>query len=58
MNKLLKANLFGADMKGFPYNFEKFIGTNYGAISTSPFGNTLTKEMAIAAINGERIRER
>lgn len=45
----------GADMKGFPYNLEKFVGKNYGAISSTPFGNTITAEMAKAAIEAEKL---
>ena len=46
---------FGVDAKGFPYNFDKFIGSNYGALATTPYGNTLTLEMAKAAIDGEAL---
>lgn len=46
---------FGADSKGFPYSLEKFIGKNYGAIATTPFGNTLTADMAKAAIESEKL---
>ncbi len=46
---------FGADAKGFPYNLEKFVGTNYGPVATTPYGNTLTLEMAKAAVDGEAL---
>jgi predicted AlkP superfamily pyrophosphatase or phosphodiesterase len=46
---------FGADQKGFPYNLSKFAGTNYGAISTTPYGNTMTAEMAKAAVINEQL---
>ena len=45
----------GADSKGFPYSLEKFIGKNYGAIASTPYGNTLTAEMAKAAIEAEKL---
>jgi predicted AlkP superfamily pyrophosphatase or phosphodiesterase len=46
----------GADQKGFPYKLDKYIGTtNYGALTSTPYGNTLTKEMAIAAVNAEQL---
>jgi predicted AlkP superfamily pyrophosphatase or phosphodiesterase len=46
---------FGADAKGFPYNLEKFIGANYGLLPVTPYGNTLTVEMAKAAVDGEAL---
>lgn len=46
----------GEEQKGFPYKLDKFIGsTNYGAIISTPYGNTFTKQMAIAAIEGEQL---
>lgn len=46
----------GEDQKGFPYKLDKFIGSaNYGALISTPFGNTFTKQMAIAAIEGEQL---
>lgn len=44
---------FGQDQKGFPYNLEKYIGSSYNMLTYTPYGNTLTREMAIAAVNGE-----
>ena len=46
---------FGADAKGFPYNFDKFVGANYGVLASTPYGNTLTLEMAKAAVDGESL---
>ena len=46
---------FGADAKGFPYNLSQFIGKNYGLLPVTPYGNTLTFEMAKAAISGEQL---
>jgi predicted AlkP superfamily pyrophosphatase or phosphodiesterase len=46
---------FGADAKGFPYNLKQFIGKNYGILPVTPYGNSLTFEMAKAAINGEQL---
>jgi hypothetical protein len=46
---------FGEDAKAFPYDLSKFINKNYGKISSTPFGNSLTKDMAIAAVNGEQL---
>lgn len=53
--KSFESKPFGADMKSFPYNFDKFIGKNYGAIGTTPYGNTFTVEMAKAAIENEQL---
>lgn len=46
---------FGANAKGFPYNLKQFVGKNYGILPVTPYGNTLTFEMARAAINGEQL---
>ena len=40
---------------GFPYDLKKFIGKNYSAIATTPFGNSFTLDMARAAVEGERL---
>lgn len=46
----------GGEQKGFPYDLKKFIGSsNYGALISTPYGNTFTKQMAIAAIEGEQL---
>ena len=40
----------------FPYDLSKITGKeDYGIIRTTPFGNTLTLDMAIAAIEGESL---
>ena len=46
---------FGADAKSFPYNLSQFVGKNYGILPVTPYGSTLTFEMAKAAINGEQL---
>lgn len=48
--KSYEAKPFGTK---FPYSLEKFIGKNYGVLSATPFGNTLTAEFAKAAVTGE-----
>lgn len=45
----------GANAKGFPYDLNAFAGTNYAALPYTPFGNTLTLEMAKAAIANEKL---
>lgn len=46
---------FGKEQTGFPYNLEKFVGKDYSKVSTTPFGNTITTEMAKAAILAEQL---
>ncbi len=46
---------FGTDQKGFPYDLKKYIGKNYGVLASTPWGNTLTAEMAKAAVTNEQL---
>ena len=39
----------------FPYDFKKYIGTNYAIVSTTPGGNMLTAEFAKAAVINEQL---
>jgi predicted AlkP superfamily pyrophosphatase or phosphodiesterase len=41
------------DPKGFPHLLKQNIGKNYGTIPATPYGNTFTFEMAMAAVTGE-----
>lgn len=41
--------------ENFPYDLKKFIGKNYNAVLSTPHGNTMTVEMAKAAIEGEKL---
>lgn len=50
-----EAKPFGADQKGFPYDLKRFAGKNYGSISSTPFGNTMTMMMAKDAISNEEM---
>jgi len=50
-----ESKTFGAMAKGFPYNLSKFVGINYSIIEATPFGNTLTAELAKAAITNEQL---
>ncbi len=43
------------DAKGFPYNLNKFAGSDYSAILSTPFGNTFTAELAEAAVVNEQL---
>lgn len=46
---------FGRDATGFPYDLSKYIGKDFSKISTTPYGNTLTAEMAKAAVLAEKL---
>lgn len=47
---------FGDDQLGFPYDLKKFIEKkNYGAIRNTPYGNSLTLDMAKAALLNEQL---
>jgi predicted AlkP superfamily pyrophosphatase or phosphodiesterase len=39
----------------FPHNLTDYIGSNYGEIATTPYGNTMTFEMAKAALESEKL---
>ncbi len=39
----------------FPYDMKKFMNKDYGKISTTPMGNTMTAELAKAAITEEKL---
>lgn len=45
---------FGAG-NSFPYQLSQFIGKNYGVVEATPQGNTLTLEMAKAALQNEQL---
>lgn len=38
---------------GFPYTYQSYVYKNYAALPGTPYGNTITKEMAMAAIRAE-----
>ncbi|QES87252.1 alkaline phosphatase PafA [Rhizosphaericola mali] len=44
-----------AGQNSFPYNLTQFIGKDYGKIMYTPYANTLTADMAIAALKGENL---
>jgi predicted AlkP superfamily pyrophosphatase or phosphodiesterase len=46
---------FGKDATGFPYDLSKYAGKDYSKISSTPYGNTLTAEMAKAAVVAEKL---
>jgi predicted AlkP superfamily pyrophosphatase or phosphodiesterase len=46
---------FGNDQKGFPYSLKQFVTKNYSNIATTPFGNSMTFDMAKAALDNEQL---
>jgi predicted AlkP superfamily pyrophosphatase or phosphodiesterase len=50
----------GLDSTAFPYDLPALMENNdgFGLIATTPFGNTLTLDMAYAAIEGEKLGKR
>ncbi|MCG7855668.1 alkaline phosphatase family protein [Flavihumibacter sediminis] len=46
---------FGDKSIGFPYDHKELIGKNYGSIAVTPHGNTMTLELAKAALTGENL---
>lgn len=46
---------FGSNQSKFPYNFSEYIEKDYSKILITPHGNTLTFDMAKAAIEGEQL---
>ena len=53
--KAYEATPFGKDMTAFPYDLSKFKGKDYSKIATTPYGNSLTVEMAKAAVINEKM---
>jgi len=53
--KSYESKPFGADAKSFPYDLSKFVEKDYSKISSTPYGNTLTVEMAKAAVLAENL---
>ena len=46
---------FGKEQLGFPYDLTRYVGKDFSKISTTPYGNTLTAEMAKAALIAEQL---
>ena len=53
--KEYEGNPFGKEATGFPYDLTRFTEKDYTKISTTPYGNTLTVEMAKAAVIAEKL---
>jgi hypothetical protein len=54
-NKPYESKLPGAATPTFPYDLAGLSGDAFGIVATTPWGNTITKDMAIAAIKGENM---
>ncbi|MEK0423898.1 MAG: hypothetical protein RLZ95_1808 [Bacteroidota bacterium] len=50
-----EATPFGKEAKQFPYDFNGFIGKDYGKISTTPYGNNLVLDIAKQALVNEKM---
>ncbi len=50
-----ETKLAGNKTSAFPYDLAGRAGDAFGIIASTPFGNTMTKDMAIAAIKGENM---
>ncbi len=46
---------FGTEQTKFPYKLSKFEGKNYQPIAATPFGNSMTLEVAEAALDNEQL---
>jgi predicted AlkP superfamily pyrophosphatase or phosphodiesterase len=54
-DKTYEGKPFGTEQRGFPYDLKKFVDKSFGVISSTPYGNSLTIEMAKAAIENEKM---
>lgn len=54
-DNIYEAPFKGEDKPVFPHNFPKIKDKGFELVRKSPFGNTLTKEVAVAAIEGEHL---
>jgi predicted AlkP superfamily pyrophosphatase or phosphodiesterase len=46
---------FGREQTKFPYNLKQFAGKTYSYIASTPFGNSMTFDMAKAALDNEQL---
>ncbi len=46
---------YGKEAKHFPYDFNNFIGKDYGKIATTPYGNNLVVDIAKQALLNEKL---
>jgi predicted AlkP superfamily pyrophosphatase or phosphodiesterase len=59
-NNNFEAPFVGKETPTFPYNLAELKENNggYGLVASTPFGNTLTLDFALAAIEGEKLGKR
>ena len=50
-----EGKLPGAEKAVFPYELAGLAGDAFGVVTNTPWGNTITKEMAIEAVKGENL---
>ena len=50
-----EAKPLGRDQLKFPYSLQQYIGKDYWKIANTPFGNSITLEMAKAALENEKL---
>jgi predicted AlkP superfamily pyrophosphatase or phosphodiesterase len=50
-----EGKLPGAKKPVFPFELAGFAGDAFGTVTSTPWGNTITKEMAIEAVKGENL---
>jgi predicted AlkP superfamily pyrophosphatase or phosphodiesterase len=53
--KTYEAKPMGATQTDFPYMLSEFIGRDYGKITSTPYGNNLTLDVARAALEAEQL---
>lgn len=53
--KSYESKPLGAEQKGFPYNLKQYATKNYSYIASTPYGNSMTFDMAKAALDNEQL---
>jgi len=53
--KSYESKPLGADQKGFPYSLKQYASKTYSYIASTPFGNSMTFDMAKAALDNEQL---
>lgn len=46
---------FGSEARSFPYDLKSMVGKNYNTIASTPFGNTMTLQVAKSAVQAEAL---
>jgi predicted AlkP superfamily pyrophosphatase or phosphodiesterase len=53
--KAYEVKAFGREQLKFPYELKQFVGKDYWKIASTPWGNTLTLDMAKAVLENEKL---